>query len=202
MRLIQMIDRYARLYASDGCNRYQYASFYDLVADQGCSFTPVDRPKNVKRGIPQHCYYNATCEAKRRIKQPYLYCEGYYLRDDIGFPVAHAWLTDRDCKIAIDPTLSYDPALNPQYFGVTLSLDFIKWHQKISRACAIFESDYMHRYQLLREGFPDGAVLNASELQTLKQQARNQRLKLDPGLRPAEVLLHLSTTLHEVAKSC
>ena len=213
MQIQELLQVYAQLHA--GRNRdLKYQSFYDLIAAYGRKFTPIPRPKNVRQGVPRHCYYNATQIAR---KGRHLYCEGFYISNEIGFPVSHAWLMDESGN-AIDPTLDYKPETQQQYFGVALAFDFVKWHQSISKEAAILESDYIHHYKLLREGFPPAAVTNASDLDTLIQQATDQgvlyaahptpdgnvsirqtKTEIPQVMRPANALVHLLKTTARIA---
>lgn len=75
---------------------------YQILHQHGQDFKSKKHPL---RGTmePNQCYANAYAVASN--ESAYRYCEGYATTKDMGFPIAHAWVLDRDLKV-IDPTWS------------------------------------------------------------------------------------------------
>jgi hypothetical protein len=85
-------------------------------------------PKRYSRMIPKQCFRNAAQLVQRR--KGLQYCEGYFLRPDIGIPIHHAWAIDQENRV-IDPTLD-DPEAG-EFIGYPMALAMRKqWISKHS----------------------------------------------------------------------
>ncbi|BAZ47091.1 hypothetical protein NIES4102_41370 (plasmid) [Chondrocystis sp. NIES-4102] len=145
---------------------WKYAGFEELVLDLGVemSFSPL--PEDIKLGFQKGCYYNSF---RVLVDNPDLiYCEGYALQSDLSLPLIHAWLVNEDGQI-IDPTWNN---CNTVYLGIPFNTEwFIKLLRSRDRedCLAIFESNYLEKFSLLKEGLPDDAIEKCS-YQRLSQQ--------------------------------
>ena len=134
---------------------WKYGGFEELVLDCGVemSFSPL--PENIERGLPRNCYYNCFQLLKENLDLTY--CEGYALHPGLPLPLIHAWLIDKDGKL-IETTWDICDAA---YLGIPFNT---KWFIELLRSrnredcLAVFESNYMEQYSLLKEGLPDDAI--------------------------------------------
>jgi len=91
-------------------------------------------------------------------KYPQLsYCEGFAIDDDIPIAVSHAWLVN-DAFEVIDPTWVGKKFIDCAYFGVVFNREFVIDFATRTKVYGILDSDYLNDHQLLREGFPEGAL--------------------------------------------
>jgi hypothetical protein len=92
----------------------------------------------------------------------------------LGVPLDHAWLTD-DLKRAIDPTWTprrrrewsqvkgskSSPGCEGSYLGIPFDEGFVRAAALRTGMAGIFASDdYGLIAEILRDGFPDGAILS------------------------------------------
>lgn len=100
---------------------YHYAGIGDFLTQHGVWYEPKPLPKDIRRGMPRQCFYNALQVSRRR---GYRYVEGYAVPDinNLDFPAHHAWNLDHDGKV-IDCTWD---KLGRAYFGVTFPVDVAK----------------------------------------------------------------------------
>lgn len=79
------------------------------------------------------------------------------MSEDLPLPLFHAWLIDEDGNV-VDPTWNDDTAV---YLGIPFNT---KWFIDllISRdrkdCLAIFESNYMEKFSLLKKGLPEYTI--------------------------------------------
>ena len=93
-----------------GYNPNKVLNIIQYMRDHGKYVTAHAAPR---MRLPRQCYTNATQCA---LNPKYLYVEGYVIPKDIGFPVEHAWIYDKDEGVYLDPTLP-DSEGNT-YFGI------------------------------------------------------------------------------------
>lgn len=134
---------------------WKYNGFEELILDCGIEMKYASLPKNISRGLPKNCYYN--CFEILKDNLDLTYCEGYALDPNLALPLIHAWLIDRKGKV-IDPTWN---DCNAVYLGVPFNT---KWFINLLRSrnrddcLAVFESNYLEDFSLLKEGLPDKAI--------------------------------------------
>lgn len=133
---------------------WKYNGFEELILDCGkeMSFAPL--PENIERGLPKGCYYN--CLQILNEYPELIYCEGYALAEGLVLPVPHAWLINSEGKV-IEPTWDTKGC----YIGVSFNTDWLISLFE-SRNCedylAVFESNYMEDFSLLKKGLPEEAI--------------------------------------------
>lgn len=133
---------------------WKYNSFEELILDCGVEMSYAPLPNNIDRGSPKNCYYN--CFELLREHPDLTYCEGYAMSEDLPLPLFHAWLIDEDGNV-IDPTWKSGDA----YFGVPFNTEwFINLLVSRNRedCLAVFESNYLEKYSLLKKGIPENAI--------------------------------------------
>ena len=134
---------------------WKYGGFEELVLDCGVetSFAPL--PKNIKRGLPKSCYYN--CFQLLREDLNLTYSEGYALDLELLLPLIHAWLVNKDGEV-IDPTWNN---CNAAYLGIPFNTQWfinLLWSRQSEDCLAVFESNYLEDFSLLKEGLPKKAI--------------------------------------------
>lgn len=124
--------------------RDDYYNFHEYVLEFGKPWEPATRPKNVKQGIPKHCFHNAQRLARRF---GYKYVEGYAIScEQLPIPIHHAWCV-RDGKV-IDPTWS---PVGVAYFGVPFELEFVLEQIRGNKDSISVIDNYEKRFPLLRK---------------------------------------------------
>jgi hypothetical protein len=83
------------------------------VAAYGEEFKAQPLPEDVRKGVPNECYKNASLLIMER--DDLTYAEGFASKEPGGLAVLHAWAVDSDGNV-IDPTLPDPEAW--YYFGV------------------------------------------------------------------------------------
>src|SRR5215216_5814498 len=79
------------------------------------NFPPAPRPKGMRKRADKACYRNVCMVViDKRYRNDFTYAEGIAV-SDLGFPVHHAWVVDRDGN-AVDPTW---PEPGRRYWGTT-----------------------------------------------------------------------------------
>ncbi len=134
---------------------WKYGGFEELVLNCGIEMKYAPLPKNISRGLPKSCYYN--CFELLRKNLDLIYCEGYALDPDLSLPLIHAWLVNKNGEV-IDPTWN---DCNAAYLGVPFNTEwFISLLRSRNRedCLAVFESNHLEGYSLLKEGLPDKAI--------------------------------------------
>lgn len=137
------LEMVARSHAPDG---FFYRNSYDFLLRHGKFFEPRPLPVTLWAGPPKACYGNSiilgTVAGLR-------YVEGLAIpnfRSGAFFPMEHAWNTDAEGRVAIDPTW------NPEglaYFGVEFSVeraDDATWN---GDSCVL--NDYQRQHPLMRQ---------------------------------------------------
>ncbi len=134
-------------------NRFRYRSTQKLILETGKPF--LKRVETASfRGKPKQCFQNCF---EALLQHPNLiYCEGYAIDDTLPIAIIHAWLVN-DAFEVIDPTWN-EEATGCTYFGLPLNGEFVIDFAIKTKYYGILESDYLSGYQLLREGFPKGAL--------------------------------------------
>lgn len=123
-------------------------NFYEYVLEHGKFWEPAVRPKAVRQGIPQHCFYNAQKLARRF---GYQYVEGYALScEQLPIPIHHAWCV-RAGKV-VDPTWEN---VGVAYFGVQFSLGFVLDQIRGNEYSISVIDNYEKRYPLLRKNMAE-----------------------------------------------
>lgn len=145
---IEDIGKQIRATCMPGTKGYQYASIYELVADQGRYFTSQPLPPPFRRMRPKECFHNAATTAIRHHELGIMYCEGYVnvLKNNI-VPLLHAWCVDHNGNV-IDPTIGYQP--HTQYIGIPFELDFVIHAYGVRKAGSILD-DWQNGWPLLKD---------------------------------------------------
>ena len=131
---------------------WKYGGFEELILDCGTEFTTFSSQDIV--GIPKSCYWN--CQQLLKDYSELIYCEGYALSPDVSISIRHAWLINEQKEI-IEPTWGEN---NSVYLGIAFSskwlTSFLKKRSAMNREdeISIFESNYLEKYSLLKEGLP------------------------------------------------
>ena len=155
-RLKSFLDKQAELMQKIHPHpNWKYSGFEELILDCGVemSFTPL--PSSIDRGLPKNCYHN--CFEILKDNLDLTYCEGYALYPDLALPLIHAWLIDED-GLVIDPTWDESDTV---YLGIPFDT---KWFIELLRSrnredcLAVFESNHLEDFSLLREGLPDEVI--------------------------------------------
>lgn len=124
-----------------------------LVLENGLPFLKRIKPSPF-RGEPKSCYQNCTSAL---LRYPELsYCEGFAISNEVAFVIAHAWLVDDNSQV-IDPTWN-ENYVDPTYFGVVFTREFVGKVALKTKQYGILDNYYVDRYQILQEGFPEGAL--------------------------------------------
>ncbi len=139
--------------ANESC-QFRYKSVQRLILETGNLFIKKLEPSPF-RGKPKQCFQNCF-EALLR-HSGFIYCEGYTIDDKLPIPILHAWLVN-DASEVVDPTWNDKDSTGLTYFGVALNDEFVIDFSIRTKHYGILESDYLSNYQLLREGFPKGAL--------------------------------------------
>jgi hypothetical protein len=135
---------------------WKYGGFEELVLDCGRTMQP-DENSSSERGRPKSCYWN--CQQLVSKRPELIYCEGYALTEDVGFLIAHAWLLNSEGKV-LEPTWE---SPGEAYWGVAFSYEWVQslLSQRRQRGrdneLSVFESNYLEKYSLLKEGLPPDA---------------------------------------------
>lgn len=147
-RCIEDLGRQIKALGDPKNRGYQYASIYELVADQGRPFTARPLPPAFEKMSPKECFRNASIVAIRHAGAGIMYCEGYVntLPGNI-VPILHAWCIDRDENI-IDPTLAYQPHI--EYIGIPFDLRFMLYTFEIHKAGSLLD-DWKNGWPLLKD---------------------------------------------------
>lgn len=133
---------------------WKYNSFEELVLDCGIEMSYAPLPENIDRGSPKNCYYN--CLELLREHPDLTYCEGYAQSEDLPLPLFHAWLVDED-GLVVDPTWKSGDAYFGIWFNTKWFIDLLVSRNR-NDCLAVFESNYMEDYSLLKEGIPENAI--------------------------------------------
>jgi len=134
---------------------WKYGGFEELILDRGIEMEHAPLLEDIDRGMPKSCYHN--CFQLLKDNLDLTYCEGYALYSELPLPLIHAWLVDEDGKV-ID--LTWDEP-DTVYLGVPFET---KWFINLLRSrnredcLAVFESNHMEDYSLLKEGLPKEAI--------------------------------------------
>lgn len=160
VNMLDTVKQYANL-RRPGMTKDEISSFDQIILDHGEFFDPPqagdELPKWCEQGATKECYYNATMQI---VVAPdgVFYTEGYAFTDGIeGFPFQHAWLTTAEGKV-IDPT--WKPGNGTVYYGVKLSQNYVIEQTMESGVAGIIVNDYMFDFDIGRNGFPEGALVN------------------------------------------
>ena len=141
-------------------NQWKYSGFEELILNCGVVMEIQPLPKNINHGKPKNCYWN--CQQLAFKRKDLIYVEGYAIAEDINFPLAHAWLLTNNGH-AIDPTWETQGNC---YLGVPFSTTWVKSFlaERKQRGkdndLRIFESNYLEKFSLLKEGLPDDALVS------------------------------------------
>ena len=134
---------------------WKYGGFEELTLDCGIEMSFAPLPEDIDRGLPKSCYYNSFQLLKEDLDLTY--CEGYALEPELPLPLIHAWLVNKDGRV-IDPTWNDCDAV---YLGIPFDT---KWFIELLRSrnredcLAVFESNHLEDFSLLREGLPKEAI--------------------------------------------
>jgi len=153
-RLLTIVKQQADLVDEINSSSFRYKSVYRLIQETGRTFSKRVEPAPFK-GKPKSCFQNCF---EALWKYPQLsYCEGFAIDDNIPIAVSHAWLVN-DASEVIDPTWVGKNFISCAYFGVVFNRKFVIDFATKTRVYGILDSDYLNEHQLLREGFPEGAL--------------------------------------------
>jgi hypothetical protein len=152
--LITTLQQRAELFTKLNKNpNLLYKSVDGLVLAYGQPFTKqITSPF---KGEPKSCCQN--CYQALYDFPELSYCEGFAMNNNIGIPIIHAWLVNKNLEV-IDPTWTGEKFQNCTYFGVVLTEDFVLEMTEKTERYGILESDYLMDYQLQRQGFPPHAL--------------------------------------------
>jgi len=101
--------------------------YYNFLLNKGILFKEIEQRKRVERlsrfNNPQikQCYRNSLILA---LSTEVEYVEGYYVFDNLGFPIEHAWNTQGD-KV-IDTTAILLDNQPDEYFGIIVPKDVLR----------------------------------------------------------------------------
>lgn len=118
--IVEMVSDMDRARAKDALS---YACVEDFVLREGREYQHAPLPADIKAGEEQQCYANAYYVAKAK-PEKYAYVEGLAW---IGILICqHAWLTDKEGKLAYDPTWVYDWtwAKPREYLGIPFDMRY------------------------------------------------------------------------------
>ncbi len=133
---------------------WKYGGFEELILDCGIEMEYSPLPEYIERGIPKNCYYN--CLELLRKHRDLTYCEGYAFTEDLPLPLFHAWLVNSKGEV-IDPTWKTGDAYLGVRFNTKWFIDLLVSRNR-EDCLAVFESNYMEQYSLLKEGLPEKAI--------------------------------------------
>ena len=133
---------------------FRYKSNQRLILENGKPFLKIIKPTPFK-GEPKQCFQNCITAL---LEHSYLsYCEGYIIDDDLPIAILHAWLVNDKFEV-IDPTWDDKDSTGRTYFGVAFNDEFVMDFAMKTKHYGILDSDYLTGYQLLKEGFSEGAL--------------------------------------------
>lgn len=135
-------------------NSFRYKSNYRLILETGKPFLNRVEPPPFK-GKPKSCFENCL-QGLWNYPELY-YCEGFAVTDDVAIAASHAWLLNDEAEV-IDPTWTGEMFAGCTYFGVVFDTEFVFDYANKTKHYGILDNDYMNKHQLLREGFPEGAL--------------------------------------------
>ncbi len=139
-QLIQLIEDMVRVIPK----HEELYSQYEFVLKYGCLYEPAIKPKNVRLGVPKHCFHNAQKLARRF---GYKYVEGYAIScEQLPIPIHHAWCV-RAGKV-IDPTWE---TVGVAYFGVAFDLSFVLDQIRGNKFSISVIDNYEKRWPILRK---------------------------------------------------
>ena len=133
---------------------WKHNSFEELVLAYGREMIFSPLPEYINPGLPKNCYFN--CLQLLEELPQLTYCEGYALPEAGILPVRHAWLVNSDREV-LDPTWETGEAYIGVPFNTCWVLSFIKSRHR-EDSLSVFESNYMEKFSLLKEGLPIEAI--------------------------------------------
>lgn len=107
-------------------SRSQAGKFHKWLKCEGKLFTNISNNHNVKNLEPiiKRCYDNCSKAVIRNTN--YLYYEGYVFTD-LGIPIEHAFLINKENNKVVDPTLSILGVKGLEYYGINIpKYDLVK----------------------------------------------------------------------------
>lgn len=132
---------------------WAYNSYEDMVLKHGKFYTPPttgELPEFCDRGEAKECFRNAFVN----ISDDLAYTEGYAVTKVLPIPMPHGWLTTKDGTV-VDPTWTD----GTPYFGIRFSNKFAYSTMIRTGFAGIIVNDYLDDARLIREGFPEGAMI-------------------------------------------
>jgi hypothetical protein len=151
--LNQQVDSTPAIYRKPD---FKYWRFEQLVLDCGREMQP-DENSSSERGRTKSCYWN--CQQLVSKQPELIYCEGFAVSQNVGFPLSHAWLLNSAGKV-LEPTWEFP---GEAYLGVAFSWEWIRSLMKSRQQrgrdndLSVFECNYLEEYSLLKEGLPPDA---------------------------------------------
>lgn len=134
---------------------FRYKSIQRLILEKGKPFLALVEPRPFK-GKPKSCFQNCF---QALWNYPQLsYCEGFAISDQVVLAVSHAWLVNENWEV-IEPTWD-EKYTGCNYFGVVFNAEFVSQIALKTKHYGILDNDLLNDHQLLREGFPEGALHN------------------------------------------
>jgi hypothetical protein len=153
--LLVILDEQAKLIETINTrNSFRYKSNYRLILETGKPFLNRVEPPPF-RGKPKFCFENCL-QGLWNYPELY-YCEGFAVTNDVAIAASHAWLLNDEAEV-IDPTWTGKMFTGCTYFGVVFNTEFVVSFAAKTKRYGILDNDSMNKHQLLREGFPEGAL--------------------------------------------
>lgn len=149
--LQRMLDQAGRSFR--GTATWRYRSFEAAVLAQG-GYADLTKPfaGPLLRGPLKACFQNAFEASQHR--PDLTYCEGFAMIAEFPLAFHHAWVIDPSGALG-EPTWM-EPGI--AYLGIPFAAPFVA-KTMMNRDYYGLLDDHEHRFPLLREGFPDGAIL-------------------------------------------
>jgi hypothetical protein len=155
-KILTLLEKRAALMREVNANPgWKYRSFEELVLDCGREMQP-DENSWLEQGLPKSCYWN--CQQLVSKQPELIYCEGFAASQDVGFPLAHAWLLNTEGKV-LEPTWD---SPGEAYLGIAFSWEWVRALLKSRRQqgkkndLSVFECNFLEKFSLLKEGLsPD-----------------------------------------------
>jgi hypothetical protein len=156
-------------------------SFEGYLLDNARFFSPVlVKPKGVKWGERKECFYNAAYhiydDLIRRRQGEWAYCEGLAVSADLGLPIHHGWLVNRDGAV-LDRTWRHAEEGRTAYFGVAFSPDYFADTISETRVWGMFCPGITYNVPLI-SGEDGGAVFHSFHNAGVRPKA----MPVDPAI--------------------
>ena len=155
--IFELIEKRAALMKEINANPgWKYRGFDELILNCGREME-LDENSSIEQGIPKNCYWN--CQQLVSKQPELIYCEGFAVSQNLGFPVPHGWLLNSTGKV-VEPTWE-SPCV--AYLGVAFSWNWVRSLLKSRRQrgnkneLSVFECNFLEDHSFLKQGWPPDA---------------------------------------------